>query len=110
MDKSVSAPQVLIITPDSQINYNLLDKKCKKLVYECDKLNIKIPDHITHLTFGNFFNSPITNLPVGLEYLILGKLFNCSLDFLPTNLISITFVPFVALVAYLLDHIQLPLV
>ena len=45
-----------------------------------------IPDHITHLTFGEYFNKPLGKLPKSLTHLTLGICFDQIVNNLPDTL------------------------
>ena len=52
-----------------------------------------LPNSLTHLQFGKYFNQPVDNLPSGLTQLIFGKYsdFNQPVDNLPNSLTHLTF-------------------
>ena len=53
--------------------------------------NDKLPPNITHLTFGWHFNQPIDNLPQSITYLSFGFNFNQPVNKLPLNITHLFF-------------------
>ena len=51
----------------------------------------KLPQNLTHLTFGRYFNKNVDNLPPNLTHLTFGLSFNKNVDNLPPNLTHLTF-------------------
>jgi hypothetical protein len=52
---------------------------------------IYLPNSLTHLTFGEKFNSEVNNLPNSLTHLTFGEKFNCEVNNLPNSLTHLTF-------------------
>lgn len=50
-----------------------------------------LPDSLTHLTFGEYFNRAVDNLPPGLTHLTFVSAFNKAVDNLPQSLVELTF-------------------
>jgi hypothetical protein len=50
-----------------------------------------LPQNLTHLSFGDKFNKPVDNLPQKITHLTFGDKFNQSVDNLPVNLTHLTF-------------------
>lgn len=75
------------------INLNKL-KTAKYLIFDYDynKKNInKLPNNITHISFGYNYCQPLCILPENLIYLSLGDKFNMKINRLPTSLVYLTF-------------------
>jgi hypothetical protein len=51
----------------------------------------KLPNSITHLTFGNYFDQPVDKLPNSITHLTFGNYFNQPVDKLPNSIIHLTF-------------------
>jgi len=50
----------------------------------------KLPDSITHLTFGEFFDQPVDKLPASITHLTFGEFFDQPVDKLPTSITHLT--------------------
>lgn len=50
-----------------------------------------LPQSIIYLTFSNQFNKPVDNLPQSITHLIFGKYFNQPVDNLPQSITHLTF-------------------
>ena len=50
-----------------------------------------LPNSITHLTFGYYFNQPVNNLPNSITHLTFKTLFNNPVNNLPNSIIHLTF-------------------
>lgn len=50
-----------------------------------------LPNSITHLKFGRYFNNPLNNLPNSITHLILGSDFDQQVNFLPESLVYLVF-------------------
>ena len=56
--------------------------------YYFDEIVDDLPNSITHLTFGSNFNQPVNNLPNSITDLVFGNKFNQPVDKLPFSLNS----------------------
>ena len=49
-----------------------------------------LPKNITHLTFGDNFNQPVDNLPKNITHLILRQTFSQLVDNLPNTIVELS--------------------
>jgi hypothetical protein len=59
----------------------------------CEDINCprNLPNSITHLTFGYYFNQPVDNLPNSITHLTFGESFNQPVNNLPNSIVELVF-------------------
>jgi hypothetical protein len=65
-----------------------------------------LPQTLTHLTFGCYFNQSVDKLPETLTHLTLGDKFNKSVNYLPKNIKNLKLMCDNNLINKLPDHIK----
>lgn len=108
---SILMSKVIGITKFDEIPFNTIEIKfycsynepLEKSLGKLEKIKIitfgnyfnqdvsNLPLGITHLTFGENFNQDVSNLPLGLTHLTFGKKFNKQVDYLPLGIIYLEF-------------------
>jgi hypothetical protein len=60
---------------------------------ECEDINCprNLPNSITRLTFGSYFDQQVDYLPNSITHLIFGSKFNQSVNYLPNSITHLTF-------------------
>lgn len=65
----------------------LLPSGLKLIIFNNDfNKNIKYPNKLFYIKYGDKFNCPIDNLPSSVEFLLLGNDFNQELNYLPSGI------------------------